>query len=77
MITLKIENEMLEKIYYDEFGGDEKAFTDFLQEAVVANNVEYEEDLSHLQSIVDEAMKSPIVEKSHKEIWEDLTKKYG
>ena len=76
MITLHIENEMLEKPYHEEFGDDEAAFVHFLQETVTANNVEYEEDLSYLQPIVDKAMTSPMAEKTHEEIWEEFAKKY-
>ena len=76
MITLHIEDEMLENLYHEEFGGDEKAFSEYLSKLAAANNIEYEEDLSYLQPIIDEAMQSPVVEKTHKEIWEEFASKY-
>ena len=56
MITLHIENETLERLYHEEFGGDEKAFSTYLQELVVANNVEYEEDLSYLNEVLNDPL---------------------
>ena len=52
MITLHIENEMLEKLYHEEFKDDEAAFIHFLQETIAVNNVEYEEDLSFLNEVL-------------------------
>ena len=52
MITLHIENEMLENLYHEKFGGDEKAFSEYLSKLAAANNVEYEEDLSFLNEVL-------------------------
>ena len=54
MITLHIEDEMLENLYHEEFGGDEKAFSEYLSKLAAANNIKYEEDLSYLNEILDD-----------------------
>ncbi len=75
MITLTIESEKLEKIYHEVCNDDAAAFVHYLEENTAVNNTEYEEDLSYLQPVIDEAMASPIVDKTHEEIWEELAKK--
>ncbi len=52
MITLHIEDEILENLYHKKFGSNEKAFSEYLSELAAANNVEYEEDLSFLNEVL-------------------------
>ena len=74
MITL--ENEMLEKIYYEEFKGDARAFGEYLQGLVSANNVEYEEDLSYLEEILNDPESNISSGYTLQEVFAMLEKKY-
>jgi len=42
MITLKIDNPELERMFHEDFNGDNDSFVEFLSENCYANNVEYD-----------------------------------
>lgn len=41
MLTLTIDNPELEKVFYEDFGGDNDSFVEFLSQNCCVNNVEY------------------------------------
>lgn len=76
MITVTIDDEDLERTYYEKFAGDESAFVKYLSSQCHVNNLEYEGDLSQYEALYDEGEASGDSGLTHKELWENLFAKY-
>ena len=76
MITITIDNPVLEQIYKEKYNEDSEKFSQYISEICIANEVDFNEDLSYLQEEIREALKSEVLEQSHDEIWDELIKKY-
>ena len=75
MITITIDNPVLEQIYKEKYNQDNEKFSQYISEICIANEENFE-DLSYLQEEIREALKSEVLEQSHDEIWDELIKKY-
>jgi hypothetical protein len=67
---------VLEQIYKEKYNEDSEKFSQYISEICIANEVDFNEDLSYLQEEIREALKSEVLEQSHDEIWDELIKKY-
>jgi hypothetical protein len=76
MITITIDNPEVERIYKEDFNSDSKKFSDFISEICIANNVEYDEDLSCMQKEIKEAINDEVLNQTHNQIWDELIKKH-
>ncbi len=76
MITLTIDDAELERTYYENFGGDDAKFVEFLSASCHANNVEYDRDLSQYEALYDEAEAEGEATLTHEEVFSELRKKY-
>jgi len=81
MITITIDDPDLERIFYEEYNGDKEAFSAFITQSVVANNVDYHSlggyTPNEIKQFLKEADESGESEMTHKEIFEELRKKYA
>ena len=77
MITITIDNEEIERIFHEEYNGDKEAFSAFITQSVIANNVDYEQDLSYLQEELKQPEANEVCGMDIEEIWEELTQKYA
>ena len=75
MITITIDNPVLEQIYKEKYNQDSEKFSQYISEICIANEENFE-DLSYLQEEIREALRSEVLEQSHDEIWDELIKKY-
>ena len=76
MITLTIDDADLERTYYENFGGDDAKFVEFLSASCHANNVEYDKNLSQYEALYDEAEAEGEATLTHEEVFSELRKKY-
>ncbi|OHE10701.1 MAG: hypothetical protein A2513_09605 [Sulfurimonas sp. RIFOXYD12_FULL_33_39] len=79
MLTLNIDNKNVENIFLNEFHSNKDKFIEFIEESF--NNLKnqstaIQNDLSHLESKVDDGLNSQICSQSHKEIFKELKSKY-
>jgi len=77
MITLKIDNPEMERVFYEDFNGDNDSFVEFLSESCHVNNVEYVGlDAKIIERLYDEGEDSADSGLTHEELWEKLFNKY-
>ena len=76
MITLTINNPEIEKVFYEDFNGDNDSFIEFISQNVIANNIEYELDAQTIEKLYDEGIASGDSGLSHDEIFQHLRDKY-
>ena len=76
MITLTINDLKLEQAYYENFGGDDAKFIEFLSANFHANNVEYNLDPAMIEEAYDEGDASGDSGLTHDEVFDKLKKKY-
>ncbi len=75
MLTLHIEDKGFEDIFVNKFHSDMKNFIEYVKVTFSGQNMN-EENLSHLEPLLEEAEKSGLCDKTHEEIWDNLFKKY-
>jgi len=49
MITITIDNPVVEQIYKEKYNQDSEKFSQYISEICIANEVDFNEDLSYLQ----------------------------
>ena len=76
MITLTIDNPIVEKAFYEDFDGDKDAFVEFISHNCSANNSNYEIDPAVLERLYDEGDASGDSGKTVEEVFEELLAKY-
>ena len=76
MITLTIDNPELERIFYEDFDGDNARFVEFLSQSCHANNVTYQLDNATIEAMIEEGEASGDSGLTHEEVWATLFKKY-
>ena len=77
MITLTIDDAELERTYYENFGGDDAKFVEFLSASCHSNNVEYDRNLSQYEALYDEAEESGDCGQTLEEVFDELRKKHA
>jgi hypothetical protein len=77
MITLHIDNPELERVYYEEFGGDEERFVAFISQSCSANNTHFAIDAATMERLYDEGEASGDSGLTHEEVFEQLRAKYA
>ena len=80
MITLNIENKKVEDIFLNEFHSNKEKFIEFIENSF--SNFQSQSsrsinDLSYLNSKIEDGLDSPLSSKSHKEIFKELKSKYA
>jgi len=79
MITLNIENKKIEDIFLNEFHSNKEKFIEFIENSFTNSQTQSSkgaEDLSYLNSKVEDGLNSPLSSKTHKEIFKELKSKY-
>ena len=76
MITLTIDNPELERIFYEDFHGDNTSFVEFLSQSCQANNIFYQLDTQAIEAMIEEGEKSGDSGLTHEEVWDRLFTKY-
>ncbi len=77
MITLKIDNPEMERMFHEDFNSDNDSFVEFLSINCYANNVEYANlDTKTIEKLYDEGEASGDSGLTHEEVFERLRKKY-
>jgi len=79
MLTLNINNKKVEDIFFNEFNSNKEKFIEFIENSF--NNLKKQtstniDDLSYLNSQIEDGLNSPVSSKSHKEIFKELKSKY-
>lgn len=77
MITLTIDNPEIEKVYYENFDGDNDKFIEFISQSCSANNVDYEIDAALFEKLYDEGEASGDSGYTLDEAFDMLKEKYG
>ena len=57
MITLTIDNPELERIFYEEFDGDNTRFVEFLSQSCHVNNIDYIDNVK-MEALIEEGESS-------------------
>jgi hypothetical protein len=76
MITLTIDNPELERIFYEDFDGDNARFVEFLSQSCHANNVTYQLDNATIEAMIEEGEASGDSGLTHEEVFTYLREKY-
>ena len=77
MLTLTIDNPELERVFYEDFGGDNDSFVEFLSQNCCVNNVEYNTiDDETMVKLIQEGEDSGDSGMSHEEVFTYLREKY-
>ena len=75
MITITIDNPVLEQIYKEKYNQDSEKFSQYISEICIANEENFE-DLSYLQEELNSKEANEDCGYSHEEIWDELIKKH-
>ena len=76
MITLMIDNPVVEKAFYEDFHGDQDNFVEFISHNCSANNSDYDIDPAVLERLYDEGDASGDSGKTVEEVFGELLAKY-
>ena len=79
MITINIDNKKVEDIFLNEFHSNKEKFVEFIENSfsnLKKQSSKNNDDLSYLNSQIEDGLNSPISSKSHKEIFKELKSKY-
>jgi hypothetical protein len=68
---------VLEQIYKEKYNEDSEKFSQYISEICIANEVDFNEDLSYLQEELNSKEANEDCGYSHEEIWSYLEKKYA
>ena len=80
MLTINIENKKVEDIFLNEFHSNKEKFVEFIENSFMQlkqKTPQNRDDLSYLNSQIEDWLNSPISSKSHKEIFKELKSKYA
>lgn len=80
MLTINIENKKVEDIFLNEFHSNKEKFVEFIENSFMQlkqKTPQNRDDLSYLNSQIEDGLNSPISSKSHKEIFKELKSKYA
>jgi len=75
MITLTIDNPELERIFYEDFDGDNARFVEFLSQNCHVNNIDYIDD-AKMEELIEEGESSEDSGYSVSEAFEMLRKEF-
>ena len=77
MLTLNIDNKNVEDIFLNEFHSNKEKFIEFIESSFTnLKRQTSQDDLSYLNSQIEDGLNSPVSSKSHKEIFKELKSKY-
>jgi len=77
MITLTIDNPEIERVFYEDFNGDNDSFIEFISQNCYVNNPEYSKlDHQTLEKLYEEGIASGDSGMTHEEVFEYLRNKY-
>lgn len=80
MLTLNINNKKVEDIFLNEFHSNKEKFIEFIENSFSnfkKQTSQNNDDLSYLNSQIEDGLNSSISSKSHKEIFKELKSKYA
>lgn len=80
MLTIDIENKKIEGIFLNEFHSNKEKFIEFIENSFSnfkAQSSQPTNDLSYLNSKIEDGLNSPLSSKSHKEIFQELKSKHA
>ena len=82
MITITIDNPELEKVFHENFAGNNDCFVDYISYNCHANNLAYsakftQEEIAYYEAAFDECDESDEGDKTIEEVFADLSKKYN
>ena len=52
MITITIDNPEMERVFYEDFNGDNNSFVEFLSHECCINNTQYNNEFSKIETIL-------------------------
>ncbi len=79
MLTLQIENDVIESVFKNEFHSNKEKFIAFIETSFkkLQKEKSFEDDLSYLAKEVQKGIDSPLSSKKFTEIFQELRKKYA
>jgi len=80
MLSIDIENTKIEDVFLNEFHSNKEKFIEFIENSL--SNYKNQSsnsanDLSYLNSKIEDGLNSPLSSKSHKEIFQELKSKHA
>ena len=79
MITITIDNPELEKVFHENFAGDNDCFVEYISHNCHVNNLAYDvskEEIAYYEAALDECDESDEGDKTIEEVFSELMNKY-